>query len=169
MLQRREVQHGMSWIEFAAVVVLLSVLSVFLAQRLVAYQELAERADMEYGATVLKSALRMRLSAMMVEGRMQETAQLVCENPVRWLDKSPPNYYGEAHGEAVKAVTAGSWYFDPAECSMGYMVRHDGGFKPDSQGMKRVRYRVKSIATDAKSPPVGLRFELIEPYDWAGQ
>lgn len=162
-------QHGMSWIEFAAVVALLAVLSVILAQRLTAYQELAERADMEFGATVLKSALRMRLSAMMVEGKMQETARLVCENPVSWLDKNPPNYFGEAHGEMVKKVTLGSWYFDPMECSMGYMVRHGKGFRPDSQGMKRIRYRVKATSLNAGNIPVGLRFELVEPYAWAAQ
>ena len=88
---------------------------------------------------------------------------------MRWLDKNPPNYFGEAHGDAVKNVATGSWYFDPMECSMGYMVRHGEGFKPDSQGMKRVRYRVKSMSIDAKGSPVGLRFELFEPYEWAVQ
>lgn len=157
-------QQGMSWLEFAVTAALLGILMLVLVQRLGEYQAAAERAEMEYGSTMFKSALKIRLSVLMVEGRMQETASLLCENPVRWLEKLPPNYYGEAHGAAVARVPPGKWYFDPRECTMVYMVRHGAHFSPDRAGIKRVRYRVKAFASGAATHPVGLTFEPVEPY-----
>lgn len=159
-------QQGMSWLEFAVTAVLLGILMLVLVQRLGEYQAAAERAEMEYGVTMIKSALKIRLSVLMVEGRMQETAGLLCENPVRWLEKLPPDYYGEAQGATVARVPPGKWYFDTRECTMVYMVKHGDRFSPDSAGIKRVRYRIKAFASGAAGHPVGLVFELVEPYRW---
>ncbi len=159
-------QRGMSWLEAAMTVLLLSVFGWYLAQRLENFQEFAERADMEYAATMMKSALRVEVGLLMVQGRMQDAARLQCDNPVHWLDKVPANYYGEARGDALMNVPRGSWYFDPVECSMAYMVRHDAHFVPDSQGLRRVRFKVRGDARDAAGRSTGLRFEPVEPYQW---
>jgi general secretion pathway protein G len=162
-------QRGMTWIEFGVVAIVLGVVAIVLAQRLTEYQELAERADMEYGAMMFKSALRIRVSVLMTEDRMREADKLLCENPVRWLDRRPPNYAGEAHGVAVAEVLPGHWYFDPVECSMGYMSRHGAHLAPDGQGLRRVRYHVSMTAVDAAGHASGLSFVPVAPYRWQVQ
>ncbi len=156
----------MTWLELALAAGLLGVVGVVLLQRLAEYQELAERADMEYGVTLYRSALRIQVGVLMVEGRLAEKRRLLCENPVRWLERPPENYAGEAHGAAVRNVPAGNWYYDPVECSLGYVARNSRHLAPDSAGMARVRFRVRADSEDVAGRPGGLSLVPVEPYRW---
>jgi hypothetical protein len=159
-------QLGMSWLELAVVSVVLSLVAVLFAQRLSDYQELAERAGMEYGITMFKSALRIRLSVLLMEGRLQDVGHLRCDNPVHWLEQPPAHYVGEVSGEAVRHIPPGNWYFDPSECSMGYMVKYDKHLTFDSVGLKRVRYHVSVEGKGSRGLALGLAFDPVEPYRW---
>lgn len=159
-------QRGMTWLEFGLVAVLLAVVMVLLLNRLRDYQELAERADMEYTANLFKSALKLRIATLMAEERMQESAGLVCENPVRWLERPPGNYFGEVSGAEVNRVPPGRWYFDPVHCVTGYVAQFGQRLAPDSEGKARVRYHVRPAAIDGSGLRLGLAFEPLEPYQW---
>ena len=159
-------QRGMTWLEFGLVAVMLAVVSVLLLHRLRDYQELAERADMEYTANLFRSALKVRIATLMAEERMLESASLVCENPVRWLEAPPGNYHGEVHGAEVDHVPPGRWYFDPASCVTGYVAQFGHRLVPDSEGKARVRYHVRPAAVDGAGFRLGLVFEPLEPYQW---
>lgn len=156
----------MSSLEFAAVVVILGVVATLLMQRLRDYQELAERADMEYVATLIKSALRVRVGTLMVEERMHESAQLVCENPFRWLAPPPANYAGERNGTEILPMPAGNWYFNRRNCTMEYWARRAARLQPDSEGQARVRYHVRPSALDGAGKVSGMVLQPVEPYRW---
>ena len=162
----QSLQRGMTWLELALVAGLLGVVGVVMLHRLADYQELAERADMEYGVATLKSALRIRVGVLMVEGRLTEKRRLLCENPVLWLERQPANYAGEAHGAAVKNVSPGHWYYDPVECVIAYVARNSRHLAPDSTGMARVRFQVRADAEDTAGRPGGLSLVPVEPYRW---
>jgi len=161
----KTLQCGMSRLEFALVAVILGIVSTLMMQRLQDYQELAERADMEYVATLLKSALRVRIGTLMVEERMRESRQLICENPFSWLAPRPGNYMGE-FADDPETPQPGIWYFNRQNCTTVYVAKYGHRLQPDAMGMPRVRYHVRPSAIDGQGNRIGLVFETTAPYVW---
>lgn len=166
---------GATLLEFALLASVLGVLALILLDRMTYYQEWAEKANMEYTAAALKSALRMELSTLMVEGRMRDGSVLAQQNPMTWLDRKPANYLGEFDGVPPDTQPRGGWYFDRSARVLVYQVNRGRYFVPDSRGWREVRFRVMAIydkSPDDMSlgashmPPSGIKLMLIERYKW---
>lgn len=166
---------GATLLEFAVVASILGVVSFLLLDRLAYYQERAEKANMEYVATALKSALLVEFSMLMVEGRMREGTTLLRRNPMDWLDRKPANYIGEFDGDAPRAQSGGVWYFNRSARELVYRVKLGRHFMPDSRGEREVRFRVKANydgeankAQEGASPmlPSGVKLTTVEAYKW---
>ena len=84
-------QRGFTIFELVVVMVIASVLAIILLNRLWYYQEVAEKAAMEMTVMNMRSGLRLRIADLMMQGRMNEMAQLVQENPINWLETLPAN------------------------------------------------------------------------------
>lgn len=161
-------------LEFAVAVAAIGILSGILLNRLHYYQELAEKADMEYTIGAIKSALSLRMATMLVDGRAQEFNLLAQENPMDWLEETPRHYRGRIANNIGGQTSAGGWYFDSDTRSLVYVVENGDHFQPNSDGRKRVRLRVISLRNQpsptlddgAAQATDSVALSLIEPYKW---
>lgn len=150
--------------------VVISLLAGILLERLLFYQEMAERANVESMISRFKSGLRIHMAEMLIHGRAQEYPSLATENPVDWLDEKPENYRGHLPAKSPSELKPGNWYYDPSTHTLIYLVKHGRYFKPDSTGLKRVRLHVVLVLnpdSDSKQPRVlSVQMLLVEPYRW---
>jgi len=164
---------GFTLLEFVVVILLLSLLGGVLLDRMLLYQEQAEKAAMEQMVAALRSALRLKIADRMLNGRQGQT-KLVDENPMDWLIASPANYLGERFGPAPGSVPGGHWYFDLRDKTLVYVVagRH---FVANSAGRKEVRFQVRpvsnikpqaSLDSADKQNIDSVNLALVELYQW---
>ncbi len=162
---------GFTLIELVIVIVLVSTLAAVALDRLLLYQELAEKAAMEYQASALKSAVRMQVAELMVKGRMREVSTLAGVNPMLLLEEFPQNYVADPP-HVPNAQRGGFWFYDDQTKEIVYQLklgRHFVAEGPDA--IKQVRYRVvlmypvKVLQQDAVLAQ-GARLELSHSYRW---
>lgn len=148
------------------------IFAAMLLSRVAYYQEMAEKANMELVISSLKSALRMRLASMMIEGRAMRYGDLADDNAMDWLERVPANYGGHLPPSLDREELEGRWFFDPKSKTLVYWVKDGEHFKPDAANQKKVRLRVElryqngNPGSKAGEPVVGAQLVLVEPYQW---
>jgi hypothetical protein len=166
--------RGFSRAELLLVVALIGGLTTVLLDRLRYYQEAAEKAGMEYTISALRSALRLRLSTLMLEGRAQEARLLARQNPMDWLERKPDNYAGAFTRPAPGSIAAGNWYFDSDKHTLVYLVKNGRYFQPGADGEKRVRLKLILVHTQPATAGAGtkdlptdsVQLQIDIPYRW---
>ncbi len=83
---RARFQHGFTALELAVSVSVVLVFAGVLLERMLFYQELAEKARMELEVTTLKLALQARIGTQITEHQPVDYPAMARGNPVRWLD-----------------------------------------------------------------------------------
>jgi type II secretory pathway pseudopilin PulG len=165
---------GFTLFELILVIVLVAVFSGILLSRFLMYQEAAEKAAMEQTAGAIRSALNMRMAALVARGRTDEIPKLAALNPFTLLADKQWNYAGEYYDIAGSDIAPGSWYYDLKNKELVYLVDRGAHFVPGKDGGKRVRYRVNLVYNDslpggrsvAGAEVGGIAFREIEPYVW---
>lgn len=156
-------------LELMAAVILFGAAATALLNRLWYYQELAEKARMEYAISAMKSALRIRMATLLVQGQAQQYRFLAEESPVDWLEERPDDYLGVLSSPDIGKLPLGSWYYDAAAHTLVYLVRRGDHFQADSDGRKRVRLRVMLQPNFLNAPDHAtdsVKLVLMEPYVW---
>lgn len=140
-------EHGSSLFEFFIAAGVISLIAVLLLDRLLTYQEYAERAAMELTVVNMRSGLRLHVAELMTQGRLHEVGKLINENPVRWLEAPPPNYLGELSQPAPKTLTHEIWYFDTTRRELVYLP-HDNRFllAPWRDRTEVMRFQIISVS-----------------------
>ncbi len=149
VLVRRR-QAGFTLFELLGIILLVSVLSLVLYDRFLGYQALAEKTAMEMTVINMRSGLRLRVAELMMEGKMDEMAGLVHENPINWLAAPPPNYIGTLQNPEQNAIPGNAWYFDTSRHELIYMPGRDNIFATQPTRATAVRFRVAAVI----HPPV---------------
>jgi general secretion pathway protein G len=162
-------------IELIAVLLVIALLAALLADRLLYYQERAEKAAMEQVVVVLRSALQLRAAGLLVRGRMEDIRQLETENPMSWLAERPENYLGVFAGAPPDDLSPGKWYFDGRDKLLVYVPARTRYFVAGKDGQAAIRFHVRIDVgplpgEGGRADPlrgVG-RMELtaVEPYNW---
>ena len=169
MFATRPRHAGLTLIELIVVVCIVALCSTLLFERLRFYQEAAEKATMEYTVAVVKSALQLRVAAMLLRGEGKDIASLARANPVEWLMEPPPGYRGEFRAPQPD-VPRGSWYFDATRKELVYVPDLDGHLERLADGSKRLRFRVRAdepVESDSERKVfAGMRVEVVNPYTW---
>jgi hypothetical protein len=170
-LARARYQHGSSALELAVSVAVVLMFAGALLERMLFYQEAAEKARMELEMTTLKLALQARIGTQIAEHQPVDYPAIARDNPVRWLDAPMPGYRGEPGPEEAKLLPGGSWYFDRQALELVYLPRLDLHLKADGSGRKRVRFRVQVLRAQAgarkdDAAMIGLRLVPVEGYRW---
>ncbi len=129
-----------------------AVVPAVLTSRLLYYRELAEKTNAQYVATVLRSALREKMAELVIHNREIAIPALAAQNPVQWLERSPPSYCGETDGGPGPEVRAGCRHFDKNGKTMTHLVNSGAHFKPDSGGRERIRYRLAVLSSGPGAP-----------------
>ncbi|HEY6241866.1 MAG TPA: type II secretion system protein [Burkholderiales bacterium] len=166
----RRAGPGFTLIELIVVICIVALCATLLLERLRFYQEAAEKAAMEYTVATMKSALQLRVAAMLVRGEERNIGVLARSNPVDWLTEPPAGYRGEFRAPQP-AVPRGSWYFDATRNEIVYVPNLDAHLDRLADGGKRLRFRVR-IDFEPRDPGselmrfAGMRVEQVTPYTW---
>src|SRR5438445_9183032 len=168
--EHRCASPGFTLIELIVVVCIVALCAALLLDRLRFYQEAAEKAVMEYTVATFKSALQLRVAAMLVRGEEKKIGALARANPVDWLMEPPAGYRGEFRAPQP-VVPRGSWYFDATRNELVYVPDLDDHLERLADGGKRLRFRVQLSFEPAKADSgpkrvAYLHVEPVLPYTW---
>lgn len=165
-------QRGITLLELVVAVGVIAVLAAILLDRLLYYQEFAEKTAMEVTAENIRTELRFRLGELIAKQDQVAIAHLAAENPIHWLERPPPNYAGELRAPALEEAPPGSWYFDTASSRLVYRPNRSGHFVGGQPGeIPEVHYRTvvwpQAGAIDGVKPRAEwARLELVSAYSW---
>ena len=163
---------GFSLLELVLAILLVSLLGGVLADRVLFYQEQAEKSMMEQTVGALRSALMLQVAERLPKGR-QHLTELIASNPMAWLQTKPEKYLGDRFGPAPGEIPAGCWYFDLRDNTLVYVVA-GRNFVANAAGKREIRLQVRAhavkpqvvLATADISNIDGLSLVLVEPYQW---
>lgn len=166
--------RGFTLIELIVVIIIVVVMMGLFVDRMLFYQEQAEKAAMEGVVSAIQSALVLQYAQILTRGKPSDLAALVQDNPMDWLQKKPPNYAGEFYDPTPLSVESGNWVFDLKTRDLVYVLRNANYFRPGKDGRKWIRFRVVikyeishlPSLRDAPAELTGTLFEPVEPYAW---
>jgi prepilin-type N-terminal cleavage/methylation domain-containing protein len=167
-------QRGFTLLELIVVISIVVVLMGLFFNRVLFYQEQAEKTAMAGVAGALQSALTMQYGQILTRGKSSDVAALAQDNPMNWLQKIPRNYAGEFYDPTPLAVESGNWVFDLKSRELVYVVRNANYFKPGKDGKKWIRFHIAVNYSASRLPSLqnapheltGVLFEPVEPYSW---
>jgi general secretion pathway protein G len=167
-------RNGFSLIELLVVIAILSVLISLFLNRVEYFQELAEKTAMEENVGAIQSALTMEHSKHYVRGNPADINRLATENPMKWLQKPPPNYAGEFYDPKPATVAPGNWIFDLKTRELIYVPSRTEHFVSSRDGQKWIRFHIDMQYEQIKSGGVvgsnkelvGAVFKSIENISW---
>lgn len=162
---------GFTLFEFSVVSIVLSLLALVFYDRLLTYQEFAEKTVAEATAINMRAGLRYRVAELLLKQKEKEIAGLVGSNPVRWLDSPPPNYLGELSAPRWDDIPPGNWCFDTKKGLVLYRLKSARHFVPGPSGEQGLRFRVTaSFRRAAEDSPIlfaeGVSLAPLETYRW---
>jgi len=165
---------GFTLIELIIVIIIIVTLMGLFMNRVLLYQEQAEKVAMEEVAGALQSALILQYGQILTRGKPSDVAALTQDNPMNWLQKKPRNYAGEFYEPTPLSMESGNWVFDLKTRELVYLVDNAGHFKPGLDGKSWIRFHVVThyepsrLPSQRKAPPelTGTLFEPVEPYSW---
>jgi prepilin-type N-terminal cleavage/methylation domain-containing protein len=175
---RQPVTRGFSLIELAIVISIISVLAALLLNRVVFYQEQAEKVAVEQLLGTLRSALHLQIADMVAKGKTGDISRLVEHNPMDWLAEKPSNYVGEYYAPKPEMVAAGNWYFDMHDRTLVYLVHHQEHLHTASNEANKLRFSAhlvmslpdKSSNSSLEAAPKpsieGVVLEPVVSYKW---
>ncbi|HEU0219931.1 MAG TPA: prepilin-type N-terminal cleavage/methylation domain-containing protein [Gallionella sp.] len=165
---------GFTLIELIVVIIIIVVMMGLFLDRVLFYQEQAEKTAMEQVAGAIQSALTLQYGQIQTRGKPSDVAALAQDNPMNWLQKKPRNYSGEFYDPTPLSVDSGNWVFDLKTRELVYVVRNTNYFKPGKDGKKWIRFHVAVNYESSRLPSLqgapaeltGTLLEPVEPYSW---
>jgi prepilin-type N-terminal cleavage/methylation domain-containing protein len=165
---------GFTLLELIVVITIIVFLMGLFMNRMMFYQEQAEKTAMEQVVAAVQSALALEFGEILTRGKPSDAAALAQDNPMNMLQKIPRNYSGEFYDPAPQAVAPGNWMFDLKSRDLIYVVRDGNYFKPGKDGRKWIRFHVVLNYTASRLPSLqnnpheltGIVFEPVAPYSW---
>lgn len=139
---------GFTLIELIITISLVAILSTVALDRLFWYQGQAEKANMEYTASMIKSGLWMRAASLMMESRGAEVPKLAQQNPIDLLAEKPANYLGALDSNKSEEIKGGNWFFDTSTKQVVYVVSQRRNFIPAKTDDFMVRYGMKVLYSE---------------------
>lgn len=156
--------RGITLLEFAASVAIIAAAAGVLLGAALYYQELGEKTEVELTLLNIRAGIRYQVADRMINGRMNELAELDGSNPVRWLERPPRGYVGERRAAKLEGIDEGQWCFDPDWKELRYRPRLHSFLSPD---LSVLRWRVVPIfGTTSDRSIESLALVNLDPYRW---
>ena len=149
---------GFTLLELVVVICLIGIFASVALDRMLRYQEIAEKTAMDSTIGALKSAETLQVAAHITGGGLASVAKLAEENPIDWLAAPPAGYLGALQDPGGANIPGGSWYFDIKNKELVYVPQRTRFLTPAPDGSLRVRFRVvvKLVRTGDDGPIIGL-------------
>jgi prepilin-type N-terminal cleavage/methylation domain-containing protein len=161
MLSSPRARRGWSLLELIIVVCVVAILATVLLERMLRYQEIAEKTAMETTLGVLRSALSLKVSARIVQGGLAGIGELAEENPMDWLADRPAGYLGARHSPFAEELPKGSWCFDLVAKELIYRPQRTRFFSPPPGGAEWLRFKaVVRVTGGERDQPIRQLSEL---------
>jgi general secretion pathway protein G len=165
--------RGFTLVELVVVISVVAIMSTIALDRLFWYQSQAEKAAMEYNATMIKSGLWMSAASLMMAERTSDIPALAEHNPINLLEQKPANYLGEIDGKKTEALESGNWFYDASKHQVVYVVEHRRYFMPEVPGDFTIRYGMKVLYGEMELAPgkkvsyiAGITLVQLTKYEW---
>jgi len=149
MRLRHKGQGGFTLLEFAAVMVVSSIVSAVALDRFEFYREQAEIAAARQVVAALRTSLQVRTTQLMSSGRDQELQRLAAENPIKLLAWKPANYLGEYYAPDAREIGAAGWVFDPRDKTLVYLPKNTESFSFSTSRL--LRFKVEFLRSSKNS------------------
>ena len=175
----RQKRRGFTLLELAVVAVIVGILAAALLNRVVFYQEQAEKTAMEQTLGTLRSALHLQIANLLVHGDLAGINRLADQNPMNWLAEKPQNYVGEYYAPREGLIATSSWYFDPHEKNLVYLANNTAHLHTAKSEANRIRFSLKLVTVaDVPQPDAipeeaarqkavaGVALTPVLPYEW---
>lgn len=161
---------GFTLLELLVALAVIGVCASVLLERLLYYEEAAEKASMEYVVNVLKVGLQARIGHLMAQSQVVDFIAVAHENPVTWVDVPIPGYRGEVVATPDPQMPGGSWYYDRTARELVYVAGLSRYLEHDAQRRPRVHFRVKVVrpedAAARDDMVLGLQLVPAGQYRW---
>ncbi len=171
-------QRGFTFLELVVVVLIIAILFLVAIDKYLDLLVDVERATMEQNLGVVRSAVAMQVAKKIVEGEVAQIAGMAATNPMNYLSEQPKNYLGELEQADLAVIEGGHWYFDKAQRSLVYQVKHKDYFQTELNDPPRVRFRIELVYDDKNGngsyepgtdQTEGVRIAAQNRYSWLKQ
>jgi general secretion pathway protein G len=163
---RQRAGAGYSLLELVVALIVIIALAGFALDRVMFYQERAEKAAMEGILALVKMGLQMRLAELIVTNRQMLAAALERENPLILLDPPPGNYAGEY----APPLKSGCWYYASRERELVYVPSSTAYLEGLTKGATELRFRVvlhtEKNAQTGQPAPIGVGLLPSRDFRW---
>jgi len=156
---------GSRWLNFAIAMLLIAVVSLWLAASLRETEERTEKMLVELAVRRMNMGLQLAMGEAMMHERGREIPGWAGSNPTRWLDGKLQGYVGDC--PRTGDLAEGGWCFDSLRGELHYRPRHDRHLRlKNSSDEPLLRWHVVAKNPTAPGGLVGLRVENITLYEW---
>jgi prepilin-type N-terminal cleavage/methylation domain-containing protein len=171
--------RGFTLLELAVVAVIVGLLATALLNRVLFYQEQAEKTAVEQTLGTLRSALHLQIADVLINGKSGAIDRLAQQNPMSWLAEKPGNYVGEYYSPQPGLISAGNWYFDRHDKNLVYLATNTAHLHTSSGQANQLRFNL-SVVTGSndlaaaqagdeearRKAVVGVVLQTAKPYSW---
>ena len=162
--------RGFTLFELVVVIIIARLVGTVFLNRLRFYQEMAEKASMEYTLRIVKTGLQIRLAELIIANRQADANQLETENPMSALEVKPENYAGDYREPPAR----GNWYFDVGLRQLVYVVNNGDYLEArEISGVKQLRFEAKLVIDRIQfggstiNSVSGVVLFPVHPYRWS--
>jgi prepilin-type N-terminal cleavage/methylation domain-containing protein len=170
---RIRTSRGFTLLELIVVISVVAITATIALDRLFGYMSQAEKAAMEYNASMIKSGLWMSAASLMMAERTSDIPALAKQNPINLLAQKPANYLGEIDGRKTDSLEGGNWFYDASKHQVIYVVGHRRYFMPEVPDDFTIRYGMKVLYGEMELAPgskvtyiAGITLVPLTKYTW---
>lgn len=160
-------------LEMLVVVTLIAAFAAMFLDRLLYYQEYAEKTAMELMLHQMRAGLNYGKAQMMIAVSQGGVPPQLSDNPIDLLETLPANYAGEFNGVAPETAGEAVWYYDLNLRQLAYRPAQTRHFVAGANGEREIRFALtrsvfpQDATNSAQRPPwEGYALAKVKPYRW---
>lgn len=174
----RKITQGFSQFELVVVIILISILSTIVLNKMWGWRSDVERTLVKTVSGNIRSALGLETAQLALQNKLNQLPALAGSNPFSLLVQKPDTYLGELSDKNPDTKKVGIWYYSKEQHVLVYTIKYRDSFKTNLKGQPRVRLKIKLIYSDTNRNRrydvgidgiAGLNLVSLDQYQWANE